>query len=97
MNNILHVNDIVFFHEAQSENLKSIIAVPIVVEEEFQTQLGKRGLILDSVIGVVCLDSDNEAVLGPGAVALNEVLIKPFSNRLMFEMLFAASKRCNND
>ena len=90
-------NDIVFFHEAQSEYLKSIIAVPIVVEEEFQTQLGKRGLILDSVIGVVCLDSDNEAVLGPGAVALNEVLIKPFSNRLMFEMLFAASKRCNND
>lgn len=88
-------NEIVFFHDAQFKYLKSIIAVPLIVENEVQNQFRNRDLMLDSVIGVVCLDSDNETILGPRVVSLNQVLIKPFTNLLMFEMLFAASKRAH--
>ena len=66
--------EIPIFHTEQSEYLRSIIALPIIVDEDIQKSLSK---------------SDNEEILSKKNQRLNDLIIQPFLNRLLFQMLFA--------
>lgn len=81
--------EIPIFHPEQSEYLRSIIALPIIVDEDIQKSFSKRDIMLDSVIGVICIDCDNEEILSKKNQYLNDLIIQPFLNRLLFQMLFA--------
>lgn len=81
--------EIPIFHPEQSEYLRSIIALPIIVDEDIQKSFSEKGIMLDSVIGVICIDCDNEEILSKKNQCLNDLIIQPFLNKLLFQMLFA--------
>ena len=80
------------FHEGQREYLKSIAAVPICLDYDLGNLLAADNIQVDSIVGVLCIDSDNVEVFSGQNSSLNELLIRPFANRLVFEMVSGLRK-----
>lgn len=77
------------FHQEQSEYLRSIIAIPLIADQEIQNIFLKKNISLPNVIGVLCIDCDNENIFSKPNKSLNELIIAQFVNRLLYQILFS--------
>lgn len=85
--------EIPLFHDEQNTYLRSIISLPLIVDKDIQDLFLKNGISLEDIIGVVCLDCDDDIVFSKENQYLNDLILTPFINRLLFQMLFAVKQQ----
>ena len=72
-------------YNGQNEHLKSIHTYPVCFDEKQQEALGDVGIELSNCFAVISIDSDNENVFSTENKFLNDLTIKNFAERILFE------------
>ena len=84
---------ITYFREEQQNYLRSMIAIPLVIDPDMQKQAANSGVELGVVIGVVTVDCDQGDYFTPESQSRNLIEIYPFVNRAIFEMTYSSMTR----
>ncbi len=72
-------------YNGQNEHLKSIHTYPVCFDEEQQEALRGAEIELSNCFAVISVDSDNEDVFSTENKFLNDLTIKNFAERILFE------------
>lgn len=80
------------FHDTQLTYQKSIIAYPIVFGPKLRNALLDKAGEFPIPAAVLVIDTTDELCFSPENQQVNEVLIRPFANRIMFEMAVMSSR-----
>jgi len=89
--------DIPYFHEGQARYLRSMMAVPLVIDSEMRNLAAKLGEDVGEIVGVVTIDCDGDSYFSPDSHDSNLISIMPFMNRIVFEMMYSLVKRGSGD
>jgi hypothetical protein len=86
-------NDISYFHANQKDYLLSMIAIPLIIDEDIQNQLVENKINVGEIIGVITIDCDNQEYFTSETQESNLVEIMPFVTRVMSEMIYSAANK----
>jgi hypothetical protein len=80
--------DVYYFHEQQKDYIKSIIAYPLVLDKSVVEAFARKEIPIEPLQGVLCIDSNLESVFASQRQNINQIIIKPFATRILFEITY---------
>ncbi|MDD5393750.1 MAG: hypothetical protein PHE17_12090 [Thiothrix sp.] len=78
-----------YFHNKQEKYLKSMIAIPLLIDNDIQNSTTTNDRHLDKTIGIITIDCDNDNYFSDKNQSANLIEITPFINRIILEMIYS--------